>query len=299
MRDAAPLDVDLHGGRARLTLEAVKGSWGTTFPVALNRDIARVDDVLLGTDPAAGAPKIASVEGSYDQIWNILSDLGYGAFDVFGFDDSWAPIPERGTARLFLPDESGTPRIFSYDILFIECGSEEEVLLYPEYSALIREYVAGGGRIYVSDPAYDAIEVAFPEYIDFLGDDTEQNAARQGAEPQSGKLTVTVRDAGMAAWLANQDCGAGAGSCINTRDYTIEVRGLLSGWAVMLGAESGASVKVWAEADVETHGRVPLTVSFAHGGGHVLFTSYHNVLEQEAENAIPQRRVLQYLVFEL
>lgn len=293
---AFELDVESAVGGS-LTLKAVKGSWGTTFQVQLNGTVISVNDVRLATNPASGAPRIAVVQGSYDIIEDILVELGYSEFDTYYTEIPWAPLAERGTAQLFAPDENGTPRIFSYSIVFIACGSDEDTLLEPDFVDLIREYVDGGGRLYVSDLAYDVLERAFPQYIDFYGDDTERDAAQMGVAPPDAKLQAAVRDAGLAAWLAGQTCAGG--SCINSASNTIEVGGLLDNWTVMLGAESGATVKEWVNASVPSHGTIPLTVSFTHGDGLVLFTSYHNAPEGWENELEPQRFVLQYLVFEL
>lgn len=281
-----------------LALKAVKGSWQSRFQVALTTDAVKLGDVRLSADPAKGAPRIAVAQGDYDDIEGILSDLGYD-FDFFENHPAWVTPPENSISRLFELDDSGKARLFSYDIVFVNCGTAEWILLAPENVALIREYVAGGGRLYVSDLSYDVAERAFPEYIDFYGDDDEEGAAQVGPWPSSQTVDATVKDPGLAAWLATRDCGVGG--CIDTDTNTVKLGGFLPGWAVMLGAEAtpqGGTVKVWVDAYFETLGRLPLTVSFAHGGGLVLFTSYHNFADEDADYLVAQRYVLEYLVFE-
>jgi hypothetical protein len=73
---AFELDVESAVGGS-LTLKAVKGSWGTTFEVQLSGTIIRLNDVPLATNPASGAPRIAVVHGVYDDIEDILMELGY------------------------------------------------------------------------------------------------------------------------------------------------------------------------------------------------------------------------------
>lgn len=282
-----------------LALEAVKGSWRTRFQVALTNEVVKLGDVRLSADPAKGAPRIAVADGNYDDIQGILTDLGYD-FDFFWNHPAWVTPPDDGIWRLFELDDSGKARLFSYDIVFVNCGTGEWLFLEPENVALMRECVAGGGRLYVSDLSYDLVERAFPEYIEFFGDDDEDNAAQVGPDSPSTTLDATVRDAGLAAWLATRDCGAGGR--IDTATNTLKLGGFLGGWVVMLGAEAtpqGGTVKVWVDADVETYGTVPLTVSFDHGNGMVLFTSYHNSADKdEADYLVAQRYVLEYLVFE-
>lgn len=293
------LEVEAKVGSS-LALRAVKGSWRTRFQVALTTEVVKLGDVRLSADPAKGAPRIAVADGDYDDIEGILSDLGYD-FDFFENEISWLDPPEHGISKLFEPDDSGKARLFSYDIVFVNCGTAEWLVLAPENVALISEYVAGGGRLYVSDLSYDLVERAFPEYIDFFGDDDEEDAAQVGPQPSSPTLDATVRDAGLAAWLATRDCGPGAGGCIDTATNTVKLGGFIQNWVVMLGAEAtpqGGTVKVWVDANVAPHGRIPLTVSFVHGDGLVLFTSYHNSADEDADYLVAQRYVLEYLVFE-
>lgn len=206
-----------------LALKAVKGSWRTRFQVALTNEVVKLGDVRLSADPAKGAPRIAVADGNYDDIQGILSDLGYD-FDFFWNHPAWVTPPDDGIWRLFELAASGKARLFSYDIVFVNCGTGEWLFLEPENVALMREYVAGGGRLYVSDLSYDLVERAFPEYIEFFGDDDEDNAAQVGPDLSSTTLDATVRDAGLAAWLATRDCGAGGR--IDTATNTLKLGGL-------------------------------------------------------------------------
>ena len=62
----------------------------------------------------------------------------------------------------------------------------------------LRRFVAEGGSIYASDWAYDVVEVAFPSFIDFFGDDARRNVARVG---DSQEIRGSIADTSLAAVL--------------------------------------------------------------------------------------------------
>lgn len=166
----------------------------------------------------------------------------------------------------------------------------------------MRQYVEGGGKLYVTDRAYDFVEQVFPEYIDFVGSANmgaivpeDINAAEIG---QAGiEPNADVTDMLLADWLGLVTCGGSP--CLNN-DGTVPLTGFLPGWAVMEGAHAdGPGAKFWVEAIVEGLTSRPLTVSFNVGLGAVLYTSYHTEDEQPHAGFRSQERILQYLVFEL
>lgn len=300
-----------------------KGSFETETSINIQNGQANVGNVKLQNDPTKGAPKMAVVTGSYDQIQNVLAKLGFGEvqngglklgtekFDLYDGDDSLETSDPSIQALFEDGSDAGTEAdIFNYDIVFFNCGTEE--LLTPQDTALLREYVQKGGKIYASDLAYDYVEQSFPEYIDFYGSDhIEETAPEEIGMAQVGNSDITSEatvDAGLKAWLQSVTCRNG--NCVNP-DGKVHIEGFAGGWAIINQAHTAkkADVKVWATGNVtwmDTSGDEvvnmsavkPLTVTFPFGTGKVLYTSYHSEPGVEA-GLIAQERILQYLVFEL
>ena len=150
-----------------------------------------------------------------------------------------------------------------------------------EAIANLRTFVEQGGSIYVSDQAYDLMEQAFPDKLDFYGDDNQRNAAELGAA--TNVVMGQVVDLPLAQALGSS---------------SIELHYPLWAWVIV---ESVApDVRVFIRGPATPIGGSPLpdvphTVGFAHGEGHVVYTSFHQEpgINQAAE------QVLRLLVFEL
>jgi hypothetical protein len=310
------------------TLRVTKGSFQVDYTVNLNTTSGNLGNLPLPSNPEQGAGKFAVVTGYYDRMQDILAKLGMGELDEFhmlvlgtetfdlydgdySLDEPYPDFPE-----LFETDgETGNPVIYNYDMVFINCGSGYEYdILYDETKlGIIRDYVSGGGKLYITDLSYDYVEQVFPEYIDFYGsdetDETEKEEIGAAEVGESGITSeATVNDSQLKAWLQTVLCQDG--SCLNP-DMTVHIAGFWAGWAVINGAHSlqSSSVKIWitgpvswydwALVDPEGSGDKPLTLSFVHGLGRVLYTSYHTEEDNPSSGFWPQERILQYLVLEL
>ena len=228
--------------------------------------------------------------------------------------------------------------ITDYDIVFLNCGNgcepsnggyatalSDPLTDFSESNTTLRNYVNGGGALYVTDLSYDFIEQAFPEYVDFLngghGSSAETAQAAQVGQSGSGNfepLASTVNQTALLNYLLsvsaeNTDCGTPTGSGALNSDNTVNICNFLSSWAVMAGMESGSSATNWVQGAAEFSGStdtdvngnlitsgstaIPLTMSFAHGSGEVLYTSYHTGDSTVATTEfLPQERILQFLV---
>ncbi len=238
-----------------------------------------------------------------------------------------------------------------YDIIFINCGANENTaelesliagqgreaahLIYhqkglkavsTEVAGRLRDFVEGGGTLYVTDLAYDYVEQSIPEFMDYEdgGDDDAAtaetaNAAQQGT---SGIVSdATVNNATMADWLngissntidaalapngGNCDTteNGNASSLLEGTDDGVRIGDFLSGWGVMRQAYAGDDdTFVWIQGPVDFSGGSdetrPLTASRAVDEGCVLYSSYHTSHSCPTTGFWPQERVLQYLVFE-
>jgi hypothetical protein len=154
--------------------------------------------------------------------------------------------------------------------------------------ANVREQGELGRRLYFSDWTYDLMERAWPDLVDWVGDDTELDAAQRGT---AQIVSARVVDEGLAAFMEVPE-----GS-------EIEVEFNYGVWAV---AETVSDdVNILVEADVEIDDPVtgeyrmamgiPLVFSATVGQGVVIFTSYHN----EAQISEEARDVLRYQLGQL
>jgi hypothetical protein len=230
--------------------------------------------------------------------------------------------------------------ITDYDIVFVNCGNGCEPSMggltsvlddtfagFTESNSTLRSYVNGGGALYVTDLSYDFIEQAFPEYIDFLNGgngssaETEQDA--QHGVYGSGEfepLASTINQSTLTSYLSSVDagntaCGTPSGTGALNSDNTVNICDFLSSWAVMTGLETGSTATNWVQGAAEFSGSdtdvggnlitpgttdIPLTISFAHGSGSVLYSSYHtNNSTTPTTDFLPQERILQFLILDL
>lgn len=221
---------------------------------------------------------IAVVDGIWDDVKSVLLNVGIDPANITEFTNGWA-------SQLLLNYDE----LAEFDIVFLNCGLSETDYLGSADAAImqanLRQFVDNGGSVYSSDQAYDIVEQAFPEYIDFYGDDAEPQSAQKGASQDS--ILGSVVDLGLATALGSN---------------TLDLHYPLGAWSVMEEVAPQVRVYIRANAKVSTGlistttlSNVPHTVSFPSGEGKVVYTSFHQEpgINQEME------RVLQLLVFEL
>lgn len=124
-------------------------------------------------------------------------------------------------------------------------------------------YVRDGGRLLVTDWAYDLVEQTWPDAIDFHGDDAVFDAAQQG-EP--GDVLARVVDPVLAEALGMEQ---------------LVVRYDFSNWAVITDVAPDTrvwlrgDVEVWNGDAVETLADVPLLVSHETDRGTAAVMTFH------------------------
>lgn len=249
-----------------------------------------------------------------------------------------------------------------YSIIFINCGSNQDptsgalvaaltagsdlqashtayhnLLMTTKTKGLssgvvsnIQNFVAGGGKLYVTDLAYDFIEQSHPSFMDFQGDGTSATSAETVGAADLGTSGITsdatIKNDALKSWMQGSalttntigantpgtscttTAGGNSGSKNLNSDGTIRIGDFLSGWAVMNSAYSGVSPApyTWIEGPVTFSGQTtavtrPLTVSQKVGskGGCLLYSSYHTSESCPTTGFWPQERFLQYVVFEV
>jgi hypothetical protein len=128
-------------------------------------------------DPAAGAwiPKVAIVRGDYDAIEDILGKIGFGSMagDKLGTPDDEITFYTWGgtgtTSAEYLVQNISELR--KYHIVFFPCSTEvaDDVMSDQNNLKNIRQFVADGGKLYVTDWSGEVGDRAFPPQIQ-LGD---------------------------------------------------------------------------------------------------------------------------------
>lgn len=245
----------------------------------------------------------------------------------------------------------------TFDIIFINCGASESVTAGSESVALdtskhlsheayhasksvgkgssidstvisnIQSYVNSGGKLYVTDLAYDFVEQSFPEVMDFQGggDGSSTTAETAGAAElgDSGIVSdATVSNSTMKTWLSGRATNTidsssspgilscttttgGSSTALNTDGSTIRIGDFLSGWAVMKEAYD-TNTTVWLTGPVTFSGSsgaetraLTVTRTIGSNSGEILYSSYHTSHSCPTSGFWPQERVLQYLVFEV
>ena len=226
------------------TIYVEKGSFSTTIDIVLEEGgLQLAHEECLDPDSVS----VAVVSGEYDDIEELIAAMALD-YDVYN--------GQQGQEYLSLLTDAG--RLMDYDIVFLNCGINDRWMQQEDaIVSALQQYVAAGGSLYASDWAYSFVEKAFPDHIDFFGQDHISGAAYVGSQ---GSITATVLDEDMAAVLGSS---------------TAELSYDLDAWAVV----SDTSAEVLLRGDVQTwsgpQSNLPLAVQI-DSGGRVIYTTFHN-----------------------
>ena len=264
------------------TLHVRKGSFASTRSIVVPVDATLTipdDECELDDDMA-----IAVVTGRNDDVGTILESIGV--------DPAWITTYSgtgTGWGAELLEDWDA---LSQYDVVFVNCGANgiDDYFFLGLFTTVVdstaavenlRRFVDEGGSVYASDEAYDLIERAWPDAVDFHGDDAAIDDAQIGVQ-ESDPVPVDIVDVGLAA-------------AMGTSTFDIHFNYTL--WAIVESV--AADTQVYTRGDAPTSDGVkvdvPLTVGFARGQGRVLYTSFHQ--EPGVDSATQQ--LLRLLMFEL
>jgi hypothetical protein len=241
------------------------------FDVTLTAGM-QLDDPVCG---GGGGSKIAVVTGEYDDVAEVLRNLGYSDVDVVN------GITGDEIVQFFQEEE----HLQTYDVVLIDGGSIEEDVFYDTDNSdtaghvlnvkdAIRQYVGQGGKLICTDWAYDVIERTWPARVDFFGDDDIPEVAQQGAP---GKIDATVVDETMASNLGTD--------AVETK-FGVDV------WPIMLSTDENVTVYLRGTAPYingMTSGEIedaPLLIGFHQGDGDVFYSSF--ILEDNQEGKMSE-----------
>jgi hypothetical protein len=176
-----------------------------------------------------------------------------------------------------------------YDIIFFNCGLNDTQIRTPSasLSAMItnlQDYLGKGRSVYASDWASEVIRIAFPNRINFLGNESTFGAARVGAA--NANAAATILDSGLMETVGTSEISVNF-------NYNI--------WSVLEPMSSQPSdlyIMVKSNIVLEGGGQLnnsPVVVRFDNGEGRVVFTSPHHESQLTSDLA----DLLNYMVFEL
>jgi hypothetical protein len=260
------------------------------------------------TDKAAGdsIPKMAIVAGAWDAVDVSLARLGLGTLGPFGplgtqaVDRATAPydyfdggIGSKGGYEAILKNWS---TLSQYHIVFLPCAWSDQTTCDtsspaqdPAVQKNLQDFVAKGGKLYVTDYSYEFVRQVFPGYVDFKDQTSSLGSACLSS---SWDAPASSPDTGLTAWLSTQGI------------TSFEVK---ENWTAISGVKAGQTTdpdgkpitvtpKVWVEANTQW-GKLPATVSFEQACGRVLFSTYHT--EGSSASLLPQERALLYILLEV
>lgn len=278
-------------------------------------------------------PQMAVAAGDHDAIECVLRDFGLspGEFTTASGNGAVHLYDNQTPGNPTLPGQLSLPslltdrtQLFRYNVVFLDCSGTtyaQTLLADPAVLRNLRDYVATGGRLYVTDWSYDFIQQV-PELSPFVCFEDDRDCSITTphgfhAAPAHGgdgsPLTATVDQSteggrALAAWLQKLPAPVQASS--------VPISDLLPGWVmVRQRAADQADFPSTAWLNAEVAGRVrPLTLSFDYpplsACGRVLFSSYHTrerlprltfpaYCPYSVGDALVQERVLEFLLLEL
>jgi hypothetical protein len=334
-------------GSHRLVIEKAQFRLETTIEVRAEQGLAvPAAQTTLPSEhaPMQGkwTPRVAIAIGDSDHIEDIFGKIGMLDVDAAGrvVEASFAatdridlygnpidpPFPSQheGTITTLFGD---LQRMKRYHIIFVPCNFDSNVtpLASSAMRKNIQDYVAAGGKLYVTDWSAEWEDAAFPEFIRFDAqhDTTVAMASANTINVGDGDFGhfashARATDPVLAEWLGGQKAPlvipAGgeeddfpstyAEGVIDAQDFVIEGNWTLirETPAVNLGKdENGMDVvqtaKTWISGDyMGTY--YPHAVTFEPSCGRVLYSTYHTA-QKTHEHLVPQERVLLHLIMEL
>ncbi len=226
---------------------------------------------------------IAIVSGLYDDFDVVLQQLGFTNYTVIDGESMDA-------ANAFFGDPEG---MAAYDLIFVNGGFTEDGVIYnltdssdpvpAQNIANIQQYVEAGGSFYASDWAYDAVELAWPDRVDWVGADEIPNDAQTG---NYDVVNSAVSDTAMAEYL--------------TKDF-VSIQYDLPVWPPIENVDTSVSVHLTGNVsysdglDDYTLTSSPMLISFNDVQGKVVFSTFR-VVPNTNDDVL---KILQYMLYDL
>jgi len=270
-----------------------KGSFELDFELIILQDhLTDISGADMKKCFGAGGASIVVYWGQWDQMDQIVDRLGFDYTWYYYEDTLYADEPDwdNEPGVLLLRDLDA---LLDYNIVILNCGSayKKWIAKYPEIVDNLHQWVLLGGSLYMSDLAWVVGEHAFPDAIDFWGDNDLTDA--QVIEPHS-TFDAALVDASLAEYVGQMnieiyyDSGplisvsaAGEGTVAHAVGHIEQCNG---------GIFDGCLTDVLIDEDQ------PVLLSYQPGvgSGRVIYSGFH-VDEQADQDAYD--KVMYYLMF--
>ncbi len=288
------------------TITLAKGKFST------QRDITVTEENDITNFTLDILPKIAVVTGSYDNIENVLYNIGLvnpitqePLFDIveginitkttMTHNHDRSNMENKFTNPNLTPnvdfdfgDLIASPELLSeYDIIFLNCGLDESK---TEHNGNLLDYVNNGGILYTTDWAF--------KYLNAITNDNTEHLEFYEPEKSGVSLSTeaTLLDEDAIEWLF-----------INfgiTIDNIVEIEGFLPQWQVVNSFDADTTLS-WLNGPIEYKDEngdsisenKDLAFTFLVGDGGVFYSSFHT--HATIEGFTDLDRIMEFFVFEL
>lgn len=265
-------------------------------------------------DPASHdtIPRIAMVVGGYDHIDFSMQKLGIQEFYRYGDGpiDLGGPPPGTKTNKTANDLLGNAGELAKYHVALLPCAAmgasrDDNTNTWQCYGptaaqkTAMQGYVDAGGKLYVTDFAYEAVRQTWPGFITFYDRDMNPlvntsdaigSGCRSGAEDTAGN----PQDKGLSDWLGAIGEGSPQLKAAWSRMQKVNPQ---PGFDAK-GNPVTITPKVWMTSSVDGVGNLPATVSFQQRCGRVLFSTYH-CEGDVASGLIAQEKALLYILLEV
>lgn len=288
------------------TIVVQKGAFRRARPISIvpgSQEVAAESTRFPGKTDAGNddyIPKLAIIPGAWDKIESTLKKLGIQEFDLF--ENKFPPNLSDPTAPYALLHKKVI--LNKYNVLFIPCSSASGGAFddptaqckqgSPEESDVqdnLRDFVAGGGKLYSTDYQYEYMRRPWPGYVTWNGETDASGSACKGGEYTA---PAVVGDDGLKSWLGAQ----------SINNFDLEANYLIIDKVSTVtglgfdGNPAQVTPKVWMKGNVNGVEK-PTTVSFEHGCGRVMYSTYHTEDKKSGSGLLPQELALLYIILEV
>ncbi|MBN2723687.1 MAG: hypothetical protein JXR95_06420 [Deltaproteobacteria bacterium] len=279
-------------------------------------------------DPENGTwtPRIAIVVGAYEKNMNVM-------FEALGFEydnDRLVEIDTSGDImHPFDPTEADLlvedpDELAKYNLIIVTCGGTINGLFDSTERNNLVNWVKNGGKLYVDDFSYDWVEQAWPEFLTYYVSSPEDEYGTTGVCGDSGSSSSGEcnnwseyssagysDDDGLNDWLALYEVNRGSAIQLEAAwDIIHEISPGPVGECPEGAPNCQNDVyylppKVWMRGNApDNHDNAPMTVSWNHYCGKVLYTVYHTHSEGYSDDPkeydlLIQEKIMMYLIMEI
>lgn len=239
----------------------------------------KIDNSLSGQnggDIALTAGDFDDVQAPFNRL-DVATDRYDGVISTATWDSGYDPGAVGLKVEGLL---GGEAELTKYGRLIVASGTkglggraynstldDNQFVIDPAVAERVANYVERGNVLMCTDWSYDLIEVAFPDLIDFFGEDTTFDDAQRG---EIGEISGVVEAESLKTLLGTD---------------TLSLNYDFSNWSVVTGVSEEVEVLVRGDAVVRTGTGsgaeevtgVPLLLRapIGNNGGLVVFSSFH------------------------